>query len=120
MKHFNFSDVKRKPIVKEQSVYELVGRAAVAKQDKFSVTRIVMQGDDTVPAHYHKKSDEVYVVLNGSAEMVVDDSKFKLKPGDIVVLELDELHCIDLADGETLEFLAISSPAFSADDHINA
>lgn len=119
MEYFNFSDVDRKPSVKDQSVYELIGRAAVVKKDSFSVTRIVMSGDDRVPTHYHKTTDEVYVILNGSAEMRVDDKKFMLKPGDVILLGLNELHDVKLAKGESLEFLAISSPAFCVQDHID-
>jgi mannose-6-phosphate isomerase-like protein (cupin superfamily) len=120
MRHFNFSDVKRKPGATDHATYELVGRAAVVKRDSYSLTRIVMQGDDRAPTHYHRKTEEVYVILKGSAEMRVNNSRFTLTPGDVVVLDPGDVHDVELSDGETVEFLAISHPAFCQEDHINA
>lgn len=117
---FNFSDVQRKPGATEHETYELVGRAAVVKRDSFSVTRIVMKGDDRASSHYHKNTEEIYVILEGSGTMMVDGAILQLKQGDVVVLHPGEKHSLTLSDGEALEFLAISHPAFCEEDHYAA
>ncbi len=117
MNYFNLSDVLRKPGETDQEIYELVGRAAVVERDIISVTRIVMQGDDQVTSHYHKDTEEIYIILEGFGTMMVDNEILQLKQGDVVVLRPGERHGLSLSAGEVLEFLAISHPAFNQEDH---
>lgn len=117
MNYFNLSNIQQKPGVTDHEIYELVGRAAVVKRDIVSVTRVVMQGEDRVTSHYHKNTEEIYVVLQGAGTMMVECEILQLKQGDVIVLHQGESHSLSLSAGETIEFLAISHPAFTMEDH---
>lgn len=102
-------------------VYELVGASPASGNARLqSLAVIVLPQGKCSSRHYHKHSEETYYILKGQARMNVDEREFVLNPGQALLIEAGEMHQIfcagDEANGQTLEFLAICSPAWSPDD----
>ncbi|MCX7845720.1 MAG: cupin domain-containing protein [Dictyoglomaceae bacterium] len=45
-------------------------------------------------AHYHKEVEEIFYVLSGRAEMIVDNKNFEINIGDAIRVEPNEEHNI--------------------------
>jgi quercetin dioxygenase-like cupin family protein len=65
--------------------------------------------------HYHPKMEEILYVLSGSAEQWVEDKKQTMNAGDSLYVPAGVVHGTYNAGSETLDFLAVLSPADSGD-----
>jgi mannose-6-phosphate isomerase-like protein (cupin superfamily) len=66
--------------------------------------------------HYHARSEELYVLLEGHGEMEVDGARAPVGPGVAVLIPAGAWHQIRAADDAPLRFLCCCSPAYSHDD----
>jgi len=66
--------------------------------------------------HMHKKSEETYVVLSGSAEIMIDGNRARMETGDIAVAAIGESHQIKAVGELPLIALAIMAPGFDISD----
>lgn len=57
----------------------------------------------TNPEHYHKKKEETFICIWGSAEVEVDGKKNELYPGDILTIPVGVKHSIFSQTGGVLE-----------------
>ena len=64
--------------------------------------------------HHHPQMEEILYVLSGSAEQWVEREKRVLRPGDSVYLPPGIVHGTYNIGEQTLDFLAILTPAKSA------
>ncbi|MEM7331905.1 MAG: cupin domain-containing protein [Chloroflexota bacterium] len=64
--------------------------------------------------HYHEKMYEVYLVAQGTSTIVVDDQPINLKAGDMIVLELNEVHTFTKSSNDYLHFV-IHTPFVKGD-----
>lgn len=64
--------------------------------------------------HYHKLSEEIYFVLEGSGEMEIDREKQSVGPGDAILIPPGAWHEITAAS--PLRFLCCCAPPYSHDD----
>lgn len=62
--------------------------------------------------HYHKRTTEYYVILEGSGEVELDDERIAVKPGDVVYIPPYTKH---VARG-SLEIMNVVYPPFDPDD----
>jgi uncharacterized cupin superfamily protein len=66
--------------------------------------------DFRVPfGHKHKNQEEIYVLVNGSARIKLDDEVVELKPFDAVRVPKDTMRGFE-AGPEGAEFIAIGAP----------
>lgn len=61
--------------------------------------------------HFHPKMEEILYVLSGSAEQWVEREKRIMRPGDSLYLPAGVIHGTYNVGTETLDFLAVLSPA---------
>ena len=66
-------------------------------------------------AHKHKQQEEVYVVVNGSARMKVEDEVVELKQWDAVRLPKETMRTFE-GGPEGAEIIAIGSPSTGPGD----
>ena len=59
--------------------------------------------------HKHKQQEEIYVLVNGSARIKIDDEIRDLKQWDAVRLHRDSVRAIEGGD-EGAEFIAVGAP----------
>jgi len=67
-------------------------------------------------AHYHKDSDESYLILSGQARLTLDKKDYKLVAGDACLIQPQEVHQIFNESDHDLIFLAVCIPAWHPDD----
>ncbi len=65
--------------------------------------------------HFHPKMEEILYVLSGKAEQWVEKEKRIMNPGDSLYLPVGLVHGTYNTGNETLDFLAILSPAKSGE-----
>ena len=67
--------------------------------------------------HFHKTSEETYLILSGQADMVINQDHFTLESGDAILIQPHEVHQIFNRDLEDLVFLAVCVPAWQPEDN---
>ena len=63
--------------------------------------------------HFHPRMEEILYILSGTAEQWVEKEKKVMHPGDSIYIPAGVVHGTFNAGGETLDFLAVLSPAKS-------
>jgi mannose-6-phosphate isomerase-like protein (cupin superfamily) len=66
--------------------------------------------------HYHARSEEIYVLLEGSGEMEVDGQARTVGPGDAVLIPSGAWHRIRAGEEGELRFLCCCAPAYADED----
>lgn len=60
-----------------------------------SLTRKIKIYDGlTSSYHYHKKRDEIWTILNGSGELILEGSKIMLTPGKAICIRKNQRHAV--------------------------
>lgn len=118
MKRTNLSTA---PVIQSQNLqillYELVGKTAAIQEESFSIAQTEMKPQTTAERHYHEYSKEVYLVLSGSADMIVDSSTILISAGDVILVLPHERHYVVTKD-EGISFLAFTLPAYASEDYL--
>jgi len=84
------------------------GEGGVANVHVIKVTR----GD----RHYHSGYHEVYYVLSGNGDIMLEGNRHRLSPGAVVIIPNGIAHEISADKGDILEFVIVGSPAMATDD----
>lgn len=118
MKKINLSTV---PANQAQDLHillsELVGKTAAIQEEAFSIAHTFMKPWTTAQSLYHHHSKEVYLVLSGLAETIVDDSNVSITAGDVIMVNPHERHHVVTKD-EEIRFLAFTLPAYTQEDFL--
>jgi len=91
-------------VVKDNDIYQL--------KDNTSLKNLVLSstllhaGKETT-GHKHEGQEEVYFFVSGFGEMSVDDKRFNIKPGDIVLIEDGEFHRVYNTSQQDLYFVCV-------------
>jgi uncharacterized cupin superfamily protein len=59
--------------------------------------------------HKHKNQEEIYVLVNGTARMKIEDDVRDLEPWDAVRLHKDTMRCLEAGDSGA-EFIVVGAP----------
>jgi predicted cupin superfamily sugar epimerase/mannose-6-phosphate isomerase-like protein (cupin superfamily) len=97
---------------------ELTGRVARAKTDDYSIARFTLAAGHGTGTSYNKVGEEVFLILSGRGAVVVGTEASPVVAGSVVVLKPQVRHSLTAAVDSTLEFDAITVPAFSPDDYV--
>ena len=66
--------------------------------------------------HYHARTEEIYVVLDGSGEMEVDGDRQPVVVGDAILIPPGAWHEIRAGADAELRFLCCCAPPYSDED----
>ena len=91
-------------IVKDSDTYQLKDNT-ILKNLVLSST-LLHAGKQTT-GHKHEGQEEVYFFVSGSGEMSVDEKRFNIKPGDIVLIEDGEFHRVYNTSQQDLYFVCV-------------
>ena len=58
-------------------------------------------------SHYHEDMEEVFVILTGRAEIVVDGERGELEAGDAVLIPVRGVHQMRNMGSEVVEYIAL-------------
>jgi mannose-6-phosphate isomerase-like protein (cupin superfamily) len=79
-----------------------------------SLAEATVQAGTSTQRHYHKRSEEIYFILEGSGEMELDGETREVGPGDAILIPAGAWHTI--AAGVTLRFLCCCAPPYDHED----
>ena len=96
-------------------IQEILGLAAGGIEGH-SLAKITIPPGNASARHFHKKSEESYLILSGIASLEIDDQAFTLCAGEALLIEANEVHQITNKDDQDLVFLAVCVPAWHPDD----
>jgi mannose-6-phosphate isomerase-like protein (cupin superfamily) len=82
----------------------------------FSVAEAEVAAGLETDAHVHKKSQEIYCILEGTGTMRLGAESFKVKTGDAILILPGTPHNIKADSGKDIRILCICSPAYSHED----
>jgi mannose-6-phosphate isomerase-like protein (cupin superfamily) len=80
-----------------------------------SLAEATLEPGQATERHYHARSEELYVVLEGEGEMEVDGATRRVGPGDAILIPPGAWHQITAA-GAPLRFLCCCAPPYAHDD----
>jgi mannose-6-phosphate isomerase-like protein (cupin superfamily) len=74
-------------------------------------------GAATTP-HYHPRTEEIYYILTGTAEMRIGEEKLTVRPGDAIAIPPGQEHQIVNTSKEMLVFLCCCAPGYEHEDTV--
>jgi len=80
-----------------------------------SLAEAALAPGQSTERHYHARSEELYMLLEGEGEMEVDGTSSRVGPGDTILIPPGAWHQITAADAP-LRFLCCCAPPYSHDD----
>jgi mannose-6-phosphate isomerase-like protein (cupin superfamily) len=80
-----------------------------------SLAEALLAPGQTTERHYHAETEELYVLLDGSAEMEVDGERRDVEPGDAVLIPPGAWHEIR-AGAQEVRFLCCCAPPYRHED----
>lgn len=102
-----------------ENLQEILGLVAGGAKSHSLARVTIPPGNASVP-HFHKESEESYLILSGIATMLINEDTFKLDPGEAVLIEPFEVHQISNQENQDLVFLAVCVPAWHPEDSFDA
>lgn len=107
MKIIRLTDTEKLPASHEDPADPGVIKQILFRRDDVVPGRIQMINWSTLligksfRLHYHEAMDEIFIILNGEAEITVGDESALLRKGDAVVIPQGAVHSMkNLTDGE--------------------
>jgi mannose-6-phosphate isomerase-like protein (cupin superfamily) len=85
------------------------------KTDSLNVIRERMPPGTAEQKHYHRHAQQLFYILSGAADFMLDDKIVKLKPHESIHVQKGIPHCIMNKGEEELIFLLISEPLAQTD-----
>jgi mannose-6-phosphate isomerase-like protein (cupin superfamily) len=80
-----------------------------------SLAEATLEPGRATQRHYHARSEELYVLLEGEGEMEVDGATRGVGPGDAILIPPGAWHQITAA-AAPLRFLCCCAPPYAHDD----
>jgi mannose-6-phosphate isomerase-like protein (cupin superfamily) len=80
-----------------------------------SLAEATLEPGQATQRHYHARSEELYVLLEGTGEMEIDGATRRVGPGDAILIPPGARHQITAGDAP-LRFLCCCAPQYSHDD----
>jgi len=97
------------------TIRELLGRATAPVRNQ-SLAEATLAAGQATRRHYHRESEELYYVLEGSGEMEVEGERARVGPGDAILIPPRARHQIRAGDEAPLRFLCCCAPAYRHED----
>lgn len=91
-------------IVKDNDIYQLRDNTNLKN---LLLSSTLLHAGKEATGHKHEGQEEVYFFISGFGEMSVDDNRFSIKPGDIVLIEDGEFHRVYNTSQEDLYFVCV-------------
>lgn len=68
--------------------------------------------------HKHLFTKETYTMLDGVLEVVVDDKKYTLHPGEVLSIPINAVHWAKSLTNQPARILVSCTPGWTQEDHI--
>ena len=84
----------------------------------FSVAEAFVGKGLETDAHVHRRSQEIYYLLEGAGTMRLGESSLKVKKGDAILIPPGTAHNIKADEGTDIRILCICSPPYAHEDTV--
>jgi mannose-6-phosphate isomerase-like protein (cupin superfamily) len=102
------------PIIKTKAI--VVQSAADKQRDPVIMIAEVGPGEAGPPSHIHPNQHEIYEVLEGEAEFILDGKKLIVKPGDKIEIPPNTPHTFKNNSQQWLKMRDTHQPALSFEE----
>lgn len=110
---------KIKPyITKDKSEIREIFHPTNSAIKNMSIAEARIKPGESTEYHFHKKSQEIYFILEGTGLMDIEGEKKKVRENDCVFIPARTKHRIKNIGKKTLRILCQSSPAYHHDDTV--
>jgi mannose-6-phosphate isomerase-like protein (cupin superfamily) len=97
------------------TIRELLGLPTSSARNQ-SLAEASLPAGGATERHYHRESEEIYYLVEGSGEMELDGERRDVAPGDAILIPPGAWHQI-LADGRgAIRLLCCCSPPYRDED----
>jgi mannose-6-phosphate isomerase-like protein (cupin superfamily) len=98
-------------------IRELVGPAWTPAEKQSLAEATIRPGGATIE-HYHRDTEELYYVVEGTGRLRVGDAERDVAVGDCAVIPPGERHTIVNTGGGPLRILCCCAPAYTHEDTV--
>ena len=84
--------------------------------DAQSLAEATLEHDQATERHYHRATEEIYLVTKGSGRMEVDGESQIVRPGDAILIPPGAWHQLENNGNSELRILCCCAPPYSHDD----
>src|SRR5947207_2493115 len=95
-------------------IRELIGPASRSRNQ--TLAHATVAAGTGTERHFHARSEEIYVVLDGEGELEVDGERRAVAPGDAALIPPGAWHSVRAAAAADLVFLCCCAPGYADDD----
>jgi mannose-6-phosphate isomerase-like protein (cupin superfamily) len=81
-----------------------------------SLAEATLEPDQATERHYHRRSEEIYLVTKGSGSLEVDAETCRVRPGDAILIPPGAWHTLENDGTSELTILCICVPPYSHED----
>ncbi len=81
-----------------------------------SLAEAVLEPGQATQRHYHRESEEVYYLLDGTGEMEIDGERSRVGPGDAILIPPEAWHQIRGEGPSGVRFLCCCAPPYRHED----
>jgi mannose-6-phosphate isomerase-like protein (cupin superfamily) len=81
-----------------------------------SLAEATLEPDQATQRHYHRQSEEIYLVTKGSGSLEVDGDTRRVRPGDAVLIPPGAWHTLENDGTSELTILCMCAPPYSHED----
>ena len=97
------------------TIRELLGIPTAPVRNQ-SLAEATLAAGQATERHYHRVAEEIYYIVEGTADMEVDGDRRRVGPGDAVLIPPGAWHTIHADEGVTVRLLCCCAPAYTHDD----
>ena len=91
-------------IVKDNDVCQLRDNTTL---NNLVLSSTLLHSGKQTTGHKHEGQEEVYFFVSGNGEMLIDEQRFKVKPGDIALIKDGEFHQVYNTSQKDLYFVCV-------------
>lgn len=81
-----------------------------------SLAEATLEPGQATQRHYHRASEEIYVITKGSGAMEVDGRTRRVRPGEAILIPPGAWHTLENDGTSELKLLCCCAPPYSHDD----
>lgn len=81
------------------------------KTPELSITLLEIEKEVAIPIHTHEKEVDTIFILEGEGILFLDDNEYKVKKGDVIVIQAGKKHGIKNTGDVPLKCYIVHAPA---------
>jgi mannose-6-phosphate isomerase-like protein (cupin superfamily) len=97
------------------TIRELLGLPTAPVQNQ-SLAEALLAAGQATQRHYHRESEELYYLLEGSGELEIDGERARVAAGDAILIPPGAWHQIRADEVGELRFLCCCAPPYRHED----